>query len=186
MLVSRRFCTVLTAAVICSHAHAADDAHSAPKRATLVIVPSPYDSFLVPTGNVKVTFRDGHTELWTHEGDCRDVKTSSKGNVGWVRMDKKSVNTVRMTIAGKDTLVVRLRDGTTHEFPPFEENVSIEDWRFADDDTAIIMRSMGHHGPSSYVKYAVSTGRVIDSRAGYIPNQQLPSWAKPIANPLVD
>lgn len=186
MRVSRSFCTVFLTVAACSHAHAADDDRSAPKRAAIVIVPSPHDSFLVQTGNVKVTFRDGHTELWTHEGDCRDVKISGKGNVGWVRMHKKSVDTERMTIGGKDSLAVRLLDGTVKEFPPFEENVSIEDWRFADNDTAVIIRSMAHHGPSSYVKYAISTGRVIDFRAGYIPNRQLPSWAKPIANPYVD
>jgi hypothetical protein len=183
MRVSCWFSTVLVTVAACSHAYAADQA---PKRATLVIVPSPYDSFLVQTGNVKVTFRDGHTELLTDEGDCLDVKISAKGNVGWVQIDKKSVDTKRMTISGKASLVVRLFDGTVKKFPPFEENVSIEDWRFADHDSAVIMRSMGHHGPSSYVKYAISTGRIIDSRSGYIPNRQLPSWAKPIANPFVD
>jgi hypothetical protein len=148
-----------------------------------VIVPSPYDSFVVQTGNVEVTFGDDHTELWTHEGDCRDVKISAKGNVGWVRMDKKSVDTEHMTITGKDSLVIRLLDGTVKEFSPFEENVSIEGWRFADKDTAVILRSMGHHGPSSYVKYDLATARIIDSRGpNYTPYDKLPVWAKPLAN----
>lgn len=175
------------ALLVLASSGAVEPSRSSPKRASLVIVPSPYDSFLVQTGNVKVTFRDGHTELWTHDGDCREVKTSSKGNVGWIRLDKKSVDVQRKDIDGKDSLVVRLLDGRVKEFSPFDGNVSIEEWRFADNDTAIIMRSMGRHGPSSYVKYEISSGRVIDSRGPYYtPSRELPSWAKPIANPFTD
>ena len=117
--------------------------HAGPRRASIVIVPSPYDSFLVQTGNVKVTFRDGHSELWTHSGDCYDVKVSPSGNVGWIRMDKKSVDTQRLLVAGKDILVIRPADGTSTEFAPYAENVSIMDWRFADGGSAVVLRSMG-------------------------------------------
>jgi hypothetical protein len=92
-----------------------------------------------------------------------------------------------MTQTGKDSLVVRLQDGTTKKFPPFGENVNIMDWKFADDDKAVIVRSMGHHGPSSYVQYDLASGKVIDSRGpGYTPYAELPPWAKLLADPVAD
>jgi len=138
------------------------------------------------TGNVKVTFTDGHTEVLTHTGDCHNAKVSAKANVGWIRLGKtESVPGPRRTIqTGKDSLVVRLPDGTTKKFPPFGENVCIMDWRFADDGKTLIVRSMGYHGPSSYVQYDLASGKVIDSRGpDYTPYAELPPWAKPLADP---
>ena len=147
----------------------------------------PYDEFLGPTGDVKVAFSDGHSEVWTHSGDCHDVKVSTNGNVGWIRMDKKHVDTHRMMLTGKDSLVVRLADGKTTGFAPYNENVSIMDWRFLDGGKAIVVRSMGFHGPSSYAKYEIATRRLIDARGpSYTPCDKLPSWAKPLADPAND
>ena len=89
----------------------AESPHPTPKSASIVVVASPFDSFLIQTGNVKITFRDGHSEFWTHSGDCHNAKVSTTGEVGWIRMDKKSVDVRRMALAGKDSLVVRLLDG---------------------------------------------------------------------------
>ena len=163
----------------------ADSHHPIPKSASIVVVP--YDEFLVPTGNVKVIFADGHSELWTHGGDCHAVKLSGSGSVGWIRMDKKSVDTHRMMLTGKDSLIVRTANGELKEFPPFDENVGIMEWRFADDGRVIIVKSMGFQGPASYAKYEVSTGRLLDSRGpSYTPYDSLPSWAKPLADPTYD
>jgi hypothetical protein len=146
-----------------------------PMSALIVVVPSPFDGFLIQTGDVKIIFRDGRSELCTHSGDCHNAKVSTRGEVGWIRMDKKSVDVRRMTLAGKDSLVVRLLDGTIKEFPPYDENVGIMDWRFADNGKAVIVRSMGHHGPSSYAKYEIGTGRVIDARGpSYTPYDKPP------------
>jgi hypothetical protein len=165
----------------------AGSADSLPKSASIVIVPSPYDEYLVPTGDVKVTFSDGRSEVWTHSGDCRDAKVSTSGSVGWIRMDKKHVDTHRMMLTGKDSLVVRLPYGKLREFSPYDENVGIMDWRFADDGKAVIVRSMGFHGPSSYAKYEISTGHLIDARGpDYTPYDKLPSWVKPLADPKYD
>lgn len=114
----------------------AEPAHAMPKTASIIIVPSKFDGFLVQTGNVEVVFRDGNRDVWTKEGDCRDVHVSSKGHVGWIRIDKASVDVVNKTILGKDLLIVRMLDGTLKQFPPYRDNVSIEEWRFADGDTA--------------------------------------------------
>ena len=136
------------------------------------------------TGNVKVTFSDGHTEMLTHTGDCYKAKVSAKGKIGWIRIGKTESNFGRSMKVGKDSLVVRLPDATTKKFPPFEENVCIMDWRFTDDDKTLIVRSMGYHGPSSYVQYDLATGKVIDSRGpNYTPYAKLPTWAKPLAYP---
>jgi len=136
------------------------------------------------TGNVKVTFSDGHTEMLTHTGDCYKAKVSAKGKIGWIRIGKTESSFGRSMKVGKDSLVVRLPDATTKKFPPFEENVCIMDWRFTDDDKTLIVRSMGYHGPSSYVQYDLATGKVIDSRGpNYTPYAKLPTWAKPLAYP---
>ena len=136
------------------------------------------------TGNVKVTFSDGHTEMLTHTGDCYKAKVSAKGKIGWIGIGKTESNFGRSMKVGKDSLVVRLPDATTKKFPPFEENVCIMDWRFTDDDKTLIVRSMGYHGPSSYVQYDLATGKVIDSRGpNYTPYAKLPTWAKPLAYP---
>jgi hypothetical protein len=137
-------------------------------------------------GNVKVTFTDGRTEVLTQTGDCYDAKVSANGDVGWIRFGKtESVRGPRQRIqTGKSTVVVRFPDGATKKFLPFGENISIMDWKFADDGKTLIVRSMGHHGPSSYVQYDLSSGKVIDSRGpGYTPYAKLPSWAKPLASP---
>jgi hypothetical protein len=165
----------------------ANSLQSLPKSASIVIVPSAYDEFLIPTGDVKVTFNDGHSERWTHSGDCHNVKVSASGTVGWIRMDKKHVDTHRKMSTGKDSLIVRLRGGKIKEFPLFDENVGIMDWRFVDDGKVVIVKSMGFHGPASYARYELSTSRLIDSRGPtYSPYDKLPSWAKPLADPKYD
>jgi len=162
------------------------DQQSTAKDVSIIVVPRPDESREI--GNVKVTFSDGHTEVLTHTGDCYDAKVSPKGNVGWIRVGKtESVPGPRRTIqTGKDSLVVRLPDGATKKFPPFGENVFISNWRFADDGKTLIIKSMGHHGPSSYVQYDLASGKVIDSRAGYTPYAELPPWAKLLADPVAD
>src|SRR2546423_9259019 len=41
-----------------------------PKSVEILVVPSVYDTFLIQTGNVKVTFSDNHTEVWTDQGNA--------------------------------------------------------------------------------------------------------------------
>ncbi len=160
--------------------------HAIPKRASIIVVPTRYNGYIATTGNVKVTFSDGHTEVWTQSGDCYNVKISPKGRVGWIRIDRKSVEPARMIVVGKDSLVVRSPNGTTKQFPPFGENGHIMDWRFT-DDIAVTIRSMGYHGPSSFVRCDLMTGKIVDSRGpNYTPYAELPAWAKPLADPKLD
>ena len=91
---------------------------------------------------------------------------------------------VKAIALNKDSLVVRLPDGRIKKFPPFGENTFIMDWTFAADDKTVILRSMGYHGPSSFVQYDLASGKVIGSRGpDYTPYVELPPWAKPLAQP---
>jgi hypothetical protein len=164
----------------------ASQSGSQPISAEVVDIPAAQAQFGIKAGNIKVSFSDGHTEVWTHSGDCRSAKVSPKGNVGWIRIAKReTLSPSGKTIAlNNDSLVVHLLDGTTKKFPPFGENHFIPDWSFADDDKAVIVRSGGYHGPASYVQYDLTSGKVIDSRGnGYTPYAELPAWAKPLADP---
>ena len=91
MRVATRFTAGFVVTLTLASSIAAESPRATPKSVSIVIVPSQFDTFLVQTGNVNATFRDGHTEVWTHEGDCLMAKLSRRGNVGWVRIDKKSV-----------------------------------------------------------------------------------------------
>jgi hypothetical protein len=184
------FAMVLTVALGSAVCAVGDDQRSTPKDVSIIVVPSRSDGG--KTGNVKVTFTDGHTEVLTHTGDCYDAKVSPKGNVGWIRSakmvpltDEKGLNPQgKMGALNSDSLVIRLLNGRTKKFPPLGENTFIGDWRFGDDDKTLILRSRGFHGPSSYVQYDLASGKVIDSRGpDYTPYAELPPWAKPLAHP---
>jgi hypothetical protein len=157
---------------------------STAKDVSIIVVPSRSDARKI--GNVKITFADGHSEVLTHTGDCYNAKVSLKGNVGWIRVAKMEIisPSVKAIALNNDSLVLRLPDGRIKKFPPFDENRFIEDWTFAADNKTIILRSMGYHGPSSFVQYDLASGKVIDSRGpAYTPYAKLPPWAKPLAHP---
>lgn len=42
----------------------------------------------IPIGNVRVRFKDGHTELWTKRGHCLIAKITRNGLVGWARYNE--------------------------------------------------------------------------------------------------
>ena len=159
--------------------------HAVPARVSIDLVPSEFDDFAPPRGNVRVTFRDKHTEVWTHGGDCRNPRLSPKGDVGWVRAEKTSIDRQNMRVSGTDFLSLRLRGGTVRELSPLDDVPDarfIEEWRFADGGATVVVRAHGYHGPAFYVKYDVQTGRAVDYIGTYEPFSQLPPWAKRIAD----
>jgi hypothetical protein len=144
------------------------DQRSTPKEVSIVVVPSKADmlSHAIAEGrsdsggkigNVKVTFTDGHSEVLTHTGDCDETKVSPKGNVGWVRRtkweDASFGGRVQPGPVGKDSLVVRLVDGTTKKFPAFGDNYGLVNWKFADDDKAVIVQWRQYRSFREYVQY---------------------------------
>jgi hypothetical protein len=167
---------------------AGDDQRSTPKDVSIIVVPS--RSQRAKTGNVKITFSDGHTAVLTHTGDCCDAKVSPTGNVGWIRsakmvpvQDRDGDASGKMHAITADSLVIRLLDGRTKKFPPLGDNHFIEDWKFGDDDKTVVLRSHGYHGNSSYVQYDLASGKVINSLSNYVPYAELPAWAKPVGDP---
>ena len=99
-------------------------------------------------GDVQVTYADGSTELLTHRGKCSTVHVAGTGAVGWVQGTPEG---------GK--VVIRLPDGKTKEFLP-DPAPNIEDWGFADNDTAVVIKTRGRHGPAFCIKCAIATGKV--------------------------
>lgn len=154
-----------------------------PDQVTILVAPSRLDGFYAPVGNVRVTYSDGRTELLTTGGDCRDVHMSAKHDIGWIKMENVHVEPNGAHLSGNDILKIRLADGAMKEFWPHPGTRFIEKWLFTDKDAAVVIRSMGFHGPSSFVKYQISDGRMLGDVPGYTPYDKLPDWAKQLADP---
>lgn len=160
----------------------ASSPNAKPKSAVIKTVPSPFDDFMIQTGNVEVQFSDGTSELWTTEGNCVSTEVSRKGCVGWIQIDKSKVDVVAKNRQGEDKVVIRCPDGSRREFTGDPEAPFIGKWGFADNDTAVTIQSSAYHGPRHYLKYDLNTHKVKDEIATYVPYEELPSWAKRISN----
>jgi len=146
-----------------------------PKSVTIIDVPRERRDYGTNIGNIKVRFSDGHSEVWTSFGRCMYAHVSPTGLVGWTRYTERNdygepVNNI---------LRVRFPDRSVKDFRhgPF-----IEDWAFADSDSAVIIKSRGRHGPAHYIKYSLRTGQVIDSVGLSTPYDRMPTWAQPFAD----
>jgi hypothetical protein len=154
---------------------------SSPEKVDIVIVPSAYDDFLMKTGDIRVTFSDGPSELLTKEGNCALPRISPRGEIGWLRVDKTNIDVQQKNRRGVDAVVVRLPDGTTKEFVAGPQAPFIGSWKFGDRGKSIVIQSSSYHGPRFYVRYDLETGKVKDKINTYEPYEQLPLWAKPLA-----
>jgi hypothetical protein len=161
---------------------AAESSETKPMSATVVVVPSEFDNFMIQTGNIQITFPDGHSEVWTTEGDCASPRVTSKGDVGWIRVDKSKVDSLAKNRIGEDKVIIQLFDGRRKEFPPHPAAPFIGNWKFADNNTAVAIQSSGYHGPSFYIKYDLYSGKVVERISNYVPLSRLPSWAKEISD----
>ena len=146
-----------------------------PVDAVIVDVPTERRDWHSPIGNVKVTFSDGHTEMWTKEGKCIHPKTSSTGLVGWTRYSERNAkdepvnSTLRILVTESD-----IKDLAAGPY--------IEEWDFTDGDKSVVIKSRGRHGPANFVKYDINSAKVIDSVKTYLPYNELPDWAKPFSD----
>ena len=105
------------------------------------------------------------------------AKVSKGGDVGWSVWTDSFPGRYGHSY---EILRLRGRDGAIKEFKP--NAFFIEDWGFGDDDKAIVIESMKHHGPYSFIEYDVATGKVLDSVDGYRDYADLPAWAKPYSD----
>lgn len=159
---------------------------SMPASAAVVIVPSNFDSFMIQTGNIRIKFSDGHSEVWTTEGNCTSPRVSANGSVGWVRVDKSKVDLAAKNREGEDKVIVQLSDGKRKEFAPNPATPFIGNWSFVDGDRAVAIQSSGYHGPRFYIKYDLSTGKVEGQVDRYVAYEELPAWAKQISHERAD
>jgi len=148
---------------------------STPKSATVVNIPP--DLVNSGVGDIQVTFGDGSTELFTKGEKCRKPEVSARGDVGWAVWHDLTDDAYHHK---SETLRLRLRDGTIKEFQP--NNLFILDWAFADNDTVVIIKSMAHHGPPSFIEYHIATGRELGRLDGYAPYAEMPKWAQPYSD----
>jgi hypothetical protein len=132
-------------------------------------------------GNVKVTFTDGHTEMWTKQGRALMAQVSSTGLVGWA-----TFTTRYETLPIDDTLRICWPDEHDHDFKagtadghfPF-----INDWNFTPDGTHVIIKSRAMHGPAYYLLYDTASGKMLDHAGGDgTTGRDLPWWAQPYSD----
>lgn len=146
--------------------------------AEIVDVPAAQVHLGIKAGNVKVTFSDGHTETITKGGNCMYPHVSTRGDVGWVHcsgFDRKGY-------ALNDKVVVHSSDGGEKELKPPARAPFIGAWAFADNDSAIVIQSMSFHGPQSYIRYDLATGRMTNKKDGRDDSEPVPEWAQPLSN----
>ena len=79
-----------------------------------------------------------------------------------------------------DVLHLHMRDGAIKEFKP--NNLFIMDWAFASHNSEVVIKSMAHHGASCFIKYDIQSGRATGHVDGYVPEEQMPKWARPLAD----
>jgi hypothetical protein len=146
-----------------------------PVKAEIVDVPAERRDWGMPIGNVKVTFSDGHTEMWTKEGKALHAKASSTGIVGWSRYTQR--NSHDEPVNSKLRILLSEKDIKDIDAGPF-----IEEWDFADHDTAVVIKSRGRHGSASIVKFDIKSGKQLGSTGGATLYKDMPEWAKPFAD----
>jgi hypothetical protein len=138
-----------------------------------VVIDSSPDPNSHGVGNIQITYANGQTEMVTQDGRCSYPHVSPRGDVGWVQYSGSEPKYGRL----KDIICVRSPDGAIKHF---ETNaLFVENWGFSDNGSTITIRSMHHHGPNSYIKYDLATGKTLARIDGYVPDDQLPSWAAP-------
>jgi hypothetical protein len=148
-----------------------------PESVFIIDVPSERRDYGSNIGNIKVRFSDGYSEVWTSLGTCMYAQVSPTGLVGWTLYTSRNdygrpVNSI---------LRVRFLSGDTKGFEAYPY---IEQWGFADDDSAVIIKARGGHAdaPAYYVKYSLGTGKLLESVDFCTPYDQLPKWALPYAD----
>lgn len=146
-----------------------------PVKAEIVAVPAETKDWWTPIGNVKVTFTDGHSEMWTKQGQALLPKVSVNGAVGWTKIKERSdkgepVNSVLRVLLSE----IEIKD---LEAGPF-----IEAWDFVDEGASVVVKSRARHGPATFAKFDLATAKSTGSTSTATPYAGLPEWAKPFAD----
>jgi tetratricopeptide (TPR) repeat protein len=156
---------------------ATHNATSLPASAEVVDIPADQAQFGIKAGNIKVTFDDGHTETITKKGNCMEPHVSAKGDVGWIQctgFDRKGY-------ALNEKLIIRPAKGDQKEFKPDPNAPFIGAWTFVNDDSAVVIQSRSFHGPASFIRYDLATGKVTNKKDGRDDSEPPPTWAQPLS-----
>jgi len=156
----------------------AQEAASKPSAAEVVDIPAAHAQLNIKARSIKITFSDGHMEVVGKNGNCMDPHVSGKGDVGWTQCTEFNAKDYAMN----QKLVVRLPVGRTKEFAPNPKAPFITRWKFVDNDSAVLIRSMSFHGPQSYIRYDLATGRMTNKKDGTNDAEPVPKWAQPLGD----
>ena len=133
-------------------------------------------------GSVKVEYSDGRSEIFCKDGNCADPHVSHEGHVGWTHYTHREG---RYNAAMNERLVIRFSNGQTKEFKPNPNGGPfIEEWNFIDNDVAVAIKSRGYHGPASFVRYDLISGRMTGHQDGYVEYEKMPEWAQPFSDDI--
>jgi len=133
-------------------------------------------------GSVKVEYSDGRSETFCKDGNCTHPHVSHEGHVGWTHYTHREG---RYNSAMNERLVIRFSNGQTKEFKPNPNGGPfIEEWNFIDNDVAVAIKSRGYHGPASFVRYDLISGRMTGHQDGYVEYEKMPEWAQPFSDDI--
>jgi tetratricopeptide (TPR) repeat protein len=133
-------------------------------------------------GSVKVEYSDGRSEIFCKDGNCTHPHVSHEGHVGWTHYTHREG---RYNAAMNERLVIRFSNGQTKEFKPNPNGGPfIEEWNFIDNDVAVAIKSRGYHGPASFVRYDLISGRMTGHQDGYVEYEKMPKWAQPFSDDI--
>jgi len=145
-----------------------------PVAVEIVAVPAEMRDTGCRIGNVRVSFMDGRSELWTKRGRCLLAKISRGGMVGWTRYGYRNrrgapVNdTVRLMVSNDRW--VDFRSGY-----PF-----IDNWDTSQDGSRLMVQSGLAHGPRRFELFDVPSQRLLEQIVEK-PFAELPDWARTLA-----
>jgi hypothetical protein len=150
---------------------------SRPTSAEVIDIPAAQAAFGIKAGNIKVTFADGHAETITKNGNCMQPHVSANGDIGWIQctgFDRKGY-------ALNEKVIIRLSRGAIKEFKPDPKAPFIGAWTFVDGDSALVIQSRSFHGPASFIRYDLATGKVTNKKDGRDDSEPPPKWAQPLS-----
>jgi hypothetical protein len=152
--------------------------HRRPPAAEIGDISAAHAQLNIKAGNIRITFSDGHTDVVEKNGNCIDPHVFGKGDVGWTQCTEFNLKGYAMN----QKLVVRLSDGRTKEFAPIPKAPFITGWKFVDNDSCVLIRSMSFHGPASYIRYDLAAGKMTNRLDGRSDADPVPAWARRLAD----
>ena len=142
-----------------------------------IIVQDGAESEGTPVGNVRVTYADGSTDLWTTKGNCALARVAPDGLVGWTVRGPETKIAASYTVRPNGTLVLCRKGRVIAEVKSAKG--FIEEWAFVENGSRLVLVTRGAHGPGYIELHDTAAGKLIESVKASTDN--LPLWARPYA-----